>query len=109
MSDSPSYPKRIDVRSLVSGRNREPYVTIEWGKQKAQLTPAEARRHAQIITEAADAAISDAFLISWLSERVGVHDGVLAAALTEFRSYRIAQEERDPVVAEADREADRRE
>jgi len=89
MSDSPSYPKRIDVRSLVSGRNREPYVTIEWGKQKAQLTPAEARRHAQIITEAADAAISDAFLISWLSERVGVHDVTTVSALASVTVEKI--------------------
>ncbi len=95
--------ERIDVASLVSGRNREPYVTLRWGKQKAQLTPAEARRHAHIILEAADAAISDAFLVSWLTERLGA-DGpeVVGQALSDFRGYRVAQEERDSVVAEAD-------
>lgn len=93
----------IDVASLVSGRNREPYVTITWGERKAQLTPAEARRHAQIILEAADAAVSDAFLVSWLVERVQASDEIMGGLLSEFRAYRLAQEERDPVVAEADR------
>lgn len=104
MSVSPPFEaSQIDVESLVSGRNRQPYVLLRWGSHRAQLTPAEARRHALIILEAADAAISDAFLVSWLSEHVGVNEGVLAGALTAFRGYRTAQEERDPVVAEADR------
>lgn len=97
-----SKTSRIDVESLVSDRNREPYVVLKWGPHRAQLTPAEARRHALIILEASDAAISDAFLVAWLTEHIGVTPPVMAAALEAFRHYRTAQEERDPVVAEAD-------
>jgi len=87
-------PECLSIDSLVSGRDRQPYVTLRWGKENGQLTPAEAVEHGRKVIEAAQAAITDAFLINFLIDRVGLSPPRAAAVLQDFRGYRKALEER---------------
>lgn len=52
----------IWVHSHVSAKNGSGYVVLSWGKNQAQMTPAEALTHAYGIIEAAHAAQYDAHL-----------------------------------------------
>lgn len=86
--------EQISIESLVSGRDGQPYVQLSWGRERGQLTPAEAMAHATEVIGAAQAAITDAFLFTFLKERVGTDDGHAAAVLRDFRGYRKTLEER---------------
>lgn len=85
---------RIEIGSMVAFRNRQPYVTLKWGSESGQFTPAEARGHAAEILEASQAAVADAFLWAFLVEKIGADDATAAAAMEAFRGYRKALEER---------------
>ncbi len=82
------------VESLVSHRTGEPLVQIAWYDHTGQLDVASARQLAFQLLEAADAAISDAFLVKFLRER-DLPDEAAGVLLNEFRQYRIAQEKQD--------------
>jgi hypothetical protein len=66
----------------------EPFVQlIQDDKIIAQMSPEQARDHARAVTEAAEAAEQDAFLVAFGEEHLGSHaDGV--RLLLEFRQYR---------------------
>lgn len=87
--------QRIEIESGVSGRTREPFVVLRWGGESGQLTPTEARHHARRLLEAAEAAESDAFLMSFLRDRVRLEDGHQVAVLADFRQWRA---QRDPEI-----------
>lgn len=78
----------ISIASIVSSKDRKPYVQIQWSELKAQLSPTEARQHAYNILECANAAEMDAILVRFLSDKVGLDDVNVATILSEFRSYR---------------------
>lgn len=87
----------ISISSVISQRDYRPFVQLKWGKEGCQLTPAEARQHAYSILDAANAAETDAILVLFLRERVGLKDGVdIGAILNDFRLMR---EKLDGVVA----------
>ena len=79
----------IHVESTFGSKTRQPFVTVSWGESIAQLDPDTARQLAIDLLEAAEASISDAFLIEWLQTRVNVTDqniqGQLLAELRKFR------------------------
>lgn len=85
----------IEVESMVASRSREPFVVLKWGAESGQLTPAQARDHARRILEAAEAADQDAFLVWWLTERVGATGEHAGGLLVEFRAWRA---KRDPEI-----------
>lgn len=85
----------IDIESMVSRSNREPFVVLRWGSEEGQLTPTEARAHARKVLEAAEAADQDAFLVHYLESQVQVGWAATLATLAEFRAWRAA---RDPEV-----------
>ena len=78
----------IWAESLVSARDRKPYVTLRWGDEAGQFTPDEARAHAMVILECADAAVSDAFLFGFMTGRIGVGGADAGRVMAEFREFR---------------------
>lgn len=85
----------IEITTIVSARTHEPFVVLGWGDERGQLTPTEARQHARRVLEAAEAADQDAFLFSWLRERIGAAEEHRYAVLAEFRAWRA---KRDPEI-----------
>jgi len=89
-------PKCIEARSLVSNRNLEPYVEIvlmydDGTEEKVtQWTPEEAYHHAIAVLGAAEAANTDAFLLSFLVDpaRIGLPLEATGPVLLDFREWR---------------------
>lgn len=86
----PRKPKEGDLRaeSIVSGRDREPYVCISFAGERIQMSPEDARQHAHQVMIAADAAESDAFLVKFLQDRLGLNAELIGNILVDFRYYR---------------------
>lgn len=68
IAKDPGSAGEINVTSIVSNTTGEPKVNITWGDMAGQLTVAEARAHAAIIYECAEAAEGDAFVFNFLME-----------------------------------------
>jgi hypothetical protein len=85
--EKPTDEGTIWVSSLVSNKTKLPLVQIEWGDKKCQMTPEEARGHARIILECAEAAEVDAFLYDFFENEVGAKDHGYKA-VHAFREYR---------------------
>jgi hypothetical protein len=75
------------VESIVSGRDREPYVRLQFKKELIQLSAEDARQHACQVMTVAAAAESDAFLFHYL-ESLGIDDHISGNVLVEFRNFR---------------------
>lgn len=84
----------VSVASGFGQNTRQPFVTLgmanpqEVANPAIQMTTTDARRIAMQILEAADAAESDGFIVSWLGDKAELNDPQLAALLSEFREYR---------------------
>jgi hypothetical protein len=87
-------PQAIEARSIVSGRDLEPYIQIvlvyDDGSedQVTQWTPQEAYNHAIAVLGAVEAANTDAFLVAFLTEKIGVQVENTVAVLRDFREWR---------------------
>lgn len=87
-------PKAIEARSLVSGRNLEPYISLHTlyddgtEDQIKQWTPAEAYNHAMAVLGCVEAANTDAFLVAFLVERIGLDLQKATSVLPDFRAWR---------------------
>lgn len=92
MSEEHKIDPIIHVESLVSHLTRKPIVRIQWGPMEGKLTPAEARAHAQAITEVAFAAELYAFVIHWLTNVIGADIEKALMVLRDFREWRKTQE-----------------
>lgn len=84
----PSPRDEILVESLVSSRTRKGMVQISWGDNRAQLTAEQARRHALLILEAAEAARSDELVFSLLTQKLGLPDAQAVAVIGSMREMR---------------------
>jgi hypothetical protein len=70
----------------------EPFVQLLLdGKIIGQLTPEDARDHARAITEAAEAAEQDAFLMDFLQNKMELPFESAGHVLMEFREFRKAR------------------
>ena len=78
----------IWVESLVSHRTGEPLVNVRWGQENGQLSRDEAIQLAHQLIEAAEAAVSDAFLMQFLMQKVGAEPQAAVSILSEFRQFR---------------------
>lgn len=78
----------VYITSLVSQRDGTPRVQIEIGNAKMQVDVAKALEIAGLITDASEAAMSDAFLVNFLKEKVEVPLELAAQILVDFREYR---------------------
>lgn len=82
------------TESGVSATTGQPFVNIRVeGDSSGQLTPTEARELALTILGAAEAAITDAALMTWLEEKFGM---TLAQRAQIMADYRVARRELDP-------------
>jgi hypothetical protein len=84
----------ISVASGYGHNTNEPFVTLsianpaETANPTVQLRAEIAQQIAHDILDAADAAISDAFLVGWLSTGMDVTERQAASLLNDFRAYR---------------------
>lgn len=85
----------LHTSSIVSSTDFTPQVQFEWNEMKFQLTPNEARDLAIRVFEAADAAESDAFVASYLKEKLKVGPQAMMAILIAFREYREERKRKD--------------
>jgi hypothetical protein len=82
--------KRIEVESSVTLVGK-PFLVLSWGSERGQLSPEEARHHAAVVIEAAEAAEQDAFLVMVMREKLAMTDPEIATMLREFRAFREAR------------------
>lgn len=103
---------KINVSSGFGRNTRKPFVQIEIpesarapvmspgeagpepvpGVIGLQLSPAEARSLALNLLEAAEGALGDGFLLTFLEKEIGLSLEQLAPLLVKFRGYRVRQE-----------------
>lgn len=88
ITDDPESDGVIHVESLVSSSTREGVVVFKWGDRRGQLTPDEARAHALVILEVAEAAEADAFMVNFLREKCGAKETEALGTLIAFRAFR---------------------
>jgi hypothetical protein len=87
-------PSSIEARSIVSGRNLEPYVEIvlmfdDGTEEKVtQWTPDDAYHHAMAVLGCVEAANTDAFLVAFVTEKVGLPLEQTGSILRDFRAWR---------------------
>jgi len=87
-------PEKDDV-SVTCGygaRTKVPFVTLTTSSPAMQMTVDKAREVAWMISGAADAAISDAFLITFLAEVGGFEMESIGKTLAAFREFRDRRE-----------------
>lgn len=81
--------KNLRFSSIVSGRDFKPYVQIEFGDVRGQMTTCEAREIALQLLEVAEVSETDAFMVQYLQERVGLKPGPeITQVLADLRVYR---------------------
>lgn len=84
----------LRVQAFFDPRDEWPYVLLEWGENHAQMTVEDAGQLARQIMACAVAAEQDAFLMDFLSERLGHSKAQVGQLLGEFAAWRQSQEER---------------
>jgi hypothetical protein len=84
----------IRVTSVVGYKTGQPIVEIAWGENRGQLTAEEARAHAMRVLECADAAESDLFIFTWVTDSLGMPAPQAATLLADFRAFRERREKR---------------
>lgn len=83
----------LNFESMVSYRTQGPMVRITWGKNEGQLTSEEARETAMKLWDVAHASDADAFLVSFLTDKVALPKEHMYQLLSEFREWRERQTE----------------
>jgi hypothetical protein len=83
------------TQSGVSAQTGEPFITLTWEgpDPSGQMTVPEARELGLTILGAAEAAITDAALMRWLTTTMGLE---LAQAASVMSDYRVARRIFDP-------------
>jgi len=92
---TPAEGGHISVTSGYGHNTKRPFVTLgianptESANPIVQMSSSEARRQALYILEAADAADSDGFVLSWLGDGpANLSEQQAAVLLNDFRAYR---------------------
>lgn len=81
----------IQIMGQVNATDLSPGVQIAWEGRVVQWTPEEAIRHAFNILEVTVAAEGDAFLMQFVTARLGAEREKAAALSMDFRRWREAQ------------------
>jgi hypothetical protein len=82
----------FDVSSGYGYKKREPYIEIHFMGRKTQMSPEAARDIAFALLAAAEAAYSDAFLVEFANEAVGIEVSEAAVLLQQFRVWRLQKQ-----------------
>lgn len=89
--------KMVMVSTLYGRDNRIPMVQIEFADPVLQMSADNAVELAQNIMQAAQASMTDAFLIEFFKQSdFGLNDGHVFALLRDFRQWREARIARPP-------------
>jgi len=79
----------LEIRSLVSMRNGLPYVTLQFGATRIQLSVKETLDHAFRLLQVAAGAAADGFLVAFTAEELPqVPPEARMGILQAFRTYR---------------------
>lgn len=84
----------VTITSGYGHNTKQPFVTFsmanpsESANPTIQMTSAQARKQAQYILEAADAAETDGFLVEWMRGDGGLNEQQMGAMLASFRAFR---------------------
>jgi hypothetical protein len=81
----------IQIMGQVNATDLSPGVQMVWEGRVVQWTPDEAVRHAMNILEVTVGAEGDAFLMQFVTERLGADKGKAAQLLQDFRRWRDEQ------------------
>jgi hypothetical protein len=84
----------ITVSSLLSSRTKEGRVEFVVNSEIVQMDLGKAREVVGLLQGAIEAAVSDALLFKFLTEKVGLEPQRAAAALIDFREMRQGSRER---------------
>jgi hypothetical protein len=79
---------QFEVGSGYSAQRSEPYVEIVVDLSPAQFSPAKAREIALLMLEVADAAESDAVVMEFARNEIGLDEKRAAQLLDQFRKFR---------------------
>lgn len=86
----------VEAAAIFGEKTGKPYVELRLAAQViVQWSPADARHHAMAVLEAAEAAEQDAFMVAYLTERVGGEVPAAIGVLQEYRAFRAAQREKE--------------
>ncbi len=77
-----------NVTSGYGANTKEPYVEVQAPKLRVQMSPENARDLALNLLQAAEGAYTDAFLVEFLTEAVGMKLPETGSILREFRAWR---------------------
>jgi hypothetical protein len=79
------------VSSIYGYASQKPYVNVEVSMSPMQMSPAKAREIALMLLESADASESDAVLIGYAKDVLGLDEKGAAQVLDQLRRYRDKQ------------------
>jgi hypothetical protein len=88
-------PDMISVQSMVASQTGEGMVLIRWFTHVSQLPISAARELAFNLLDAGEAAKSDAFMINFLKEKIGLKMEDLGGVIMDFRDYREKQNNKE--------------
>lgn len=80
--------RMILVESVTRSQDLSPAVRFKWGDMQGDLTPNEARIHAFIILEAAEAAMTDSFMAEHLRDVGEANPQAIAQLISDLRAAR---------------------
>lgn len=86
-------PGMIHTHSIVSHRTGRGIVVVEWNGQAGQFDPEDARVFAHTILRECDNAETDAFLLQFLQQKIGLDLPAVFGVLVEFRRERARREQ----------------
>ena len=87
-------PNQIHVAAGYGANTRQPFVSLRVRDVAVMMSPEEAQEIARNLMQAAEAALSDMFIVDWITEHVGGTLEQAAGLLHEFRAVRQKREER---------------
>lgn len=92
--DEMSLGDEFFVTNGYGASTQKPFVTMSYnGRNIAQMRPEDATNLAHNLLACAEASLGDAFLISFLRDKVGIEMGQIGGLLMEFRQWRDEREE----------------
>jgi hypothetical protein len=82
-------PSHFSVTTIYGHNTKKPIVQLQVGKEQIQMSIETARDLAQNLIQAAEAALTDAFIYEFIEKRIGATDpNVAGFAMIELRKFR---------------------
>lgn len=95
LKNTADHDGEIGVSSLVAAHNGVPLVRLTLGHFAGDLSLGEARAHALLILECAEAAETDSFLFEWVTKEFNAPEMAAAGLIDRFRKARALRREKE--------------